>query len=310
MKQVHAIIDSARPRQWLKNFLLFVPIVFGGQVFNFWSLWTVAVGAIVFCLLSSSNYILNDVIDVERDRRHPFKRNRPVARRDLPESQALVVAIVFLVAGLGISISLNLAFFLSACAFVLLHWFLYFFFRTLAVVDVLAIAAGYVIRVFAGEAAAEVHISVWLFLSVLSFSLLLALGKRRVELTLIQSQRNKSGITKKEANFQYSDKLLDAYIAVFANATFLTYAYFSFLTVPDTIGMFFRSSDQMMSIIGRKWMMFTVPPALYSVMRYLQLVYSVKMGMMEKIVTSDRPLLIAIFVWAIIAMVVIYGIGG
>jgi 4-hydroxybenzoate polyprenyltransferase len=310
MKQVRAIIDSARPRQWLKNFLLFVPIVFGGQVFNYWSFFSVAVGFIIFCLLSSSNYILNDVIDVERDRRHPIKRNRPVARRDLPENQALIVAILFLILGFIISLSLNLAFFLSACTFVLLHWLLYFFFRTIAVVDVLSIASGYVLRIFAGEAAADLHISVWLFLSVLSFSLLLAIGKRRVELSFIQSNRKKDIFNGKVSHFQYSDKLLDAYIAVFANATFLTYAYFSFLTVPDTIGMFFRSSDQLIPIITRKWMMLTVPLALYSVMRYLQLVYSVKIGMMDKIVTSDKPLLAAIVIWAILTFIVIYGIGG
>jgi decaprenyl-phosphate phosphoribosyltransferase len=310
MKHVRAIIDSARPRQWLKNFLLFVPIVFGGQIFNFWSFASVTVGFIVFCLLSSSNYILNDVIDVEHDRSHPYKRNRPVARRDIPENQALIVAIVFLVLGLVISLFLNFSFFLSACVFVLLHWLLYFVFRTIAVVDVLSIASGYVLRIFAGESAADLHISIWLFLSVLSFSLLLAIGKRRVELSLLQSNRKKNNINQKEALFQYSDKLLDAYIAVFANATFLTYAYFTFLTTPDTIGMFFRSSEQLLSVVGRKWMMLTVPPALYSVMRYLQLVYSVKTGMMEKIVTSDKPLIFAIMIWAVIAFVVVYGIGG
>jgi len=309
MREVRAIIVASRPRQWLKNFLLFVPIVFGGQLFNFPAFSAVITGFIAFCLLSSSNYIINDILDAERDRRHPYKRNRPVARRDLPEGQALAVALVLLAGGTAISYVIGISFFLSACTFVLLHWLLYFFFRTVSVVDVLAIASGYVLRTVAGEAASGIHISVWLFLAVLSFSLLLAIGKRRVELSFIQEHGRKSDDEGMSDEFRYSERLLDAYIAVFGNATFLTYAYFTFLVAPESTGIFFRGTDLALGWIGRKWMMITIPPALYSIMRYLQLVYSVKEGMLEKIITNDKPLVIAVAVWAIAILFVVYGIG-
>ncbi len=308
MKQLSAILFAARPRQWLKNFILFVPIVFGGRLFNADMFLNVVSGAIAFCFLSSSNYILNDVIDVERDRRHPFKKLRPIARRDIPESAALLVAVALLIFGLVIANTLGMTFFLSAWLFVILHWMLYFFFRTRSVIDVLSIASGYVLRLFAGEAAADIHVSIWLFLAVLSFSLLLAIGKRRAELSLIVDQRKRRDNQMDTDVFQYSEKLLDAYVAVFANATFLTYSYYTFLANPGSEGL--TSIGLNTAWLDRKWLMVTIPAALYGIMRYLQIVYSTKEGTLEKIVTSDKPLLAALAIWGISVLVVVYGIGG
>jgi 4-hydroxybenzoate polyprenyltransferase len=308
MMQLRAIIDAGRPRQWLKNLLLFVPIVFAGKLSNWDILIAVSVGMVAFCLLSSSNYIINDIIDVDRDRKHPFKRHRAVARRALPENQALLVAIALLIAGLAFSYGLGVLFFLSACTFVLLHWLLYYFFRSIPVIDVLSLAAGYVLRVYAGESLIGMYISIWLFLSVLSFSLLLAIGKRRAELSFLQDQRTKPESVISSKGFKYSEKLLDAYVAVFANATFLTYAYYTFLATPENEGVLFRGALE--SFIGRKWMMVTVPIALYGIMRYLQIVYTVKSGTLEKTITADKPLAFSLVLWIVVVLFVVYGIGG
>ena len=111
--------------------------------------------------------------------------------------------------------------------------------------------------------------------------------------------------------FLYSEKLLDAYVAVFANATFLTYAYFTFLTFPTNTGLLFRGyNDLIAGILGQKWLMISVPFALYGIIRYVQIIYSVKEGTLEKIVTTDTALIVDMVMWIMVVLFVIYGIGG
>lgn len=304
--QLFGIIVACRPRQWLKNLALFAPVVFAGELFAWEAFWRTSVAALVFCLISSSNYLVNDLLDAAEDRKHPFKKYRPIARRTVPEKLAIMLAVLLAGAGLGIGIMLGKAFLLVALAFLVLHLCLYFIFRRISVVDVLAIATGYALRVAAGEAASGYHISIWLVLSVLSLSLLLAIGKRRAELTLIQTHGDQ--FPRDERDFLYSEKLLDAYVAVFANATFLTYAYFSFLVVPQPgVGMLGSSVPEW---LDRKWMMVTVPFVLYGIMRYIQLIYTLREGTLEKVIMKDTPLLAAVAGWMACVVVVLYGVGG
>lgn len=304
--QLFGIIVAARPRQWLKNLALFAPIVFTGELFAWGPFWRTSLAALAFCFISSANYLVNDLLDAAEDRKHPFKKYRPIARRSLPEKFAITIAVILAGAGLGIGIILGKAFLLVALAFLILHLCLYLVFRRISVVDVLAIATGYALRVAAGEAASGYHISIWLVLSVLSLSLLLAIGKRRAEMTLIQTHGDQ--FPRDERDFLYSEKLLDAYVAIFANATFLTYAYFSFLVVPSPgVGMLGSPVPEWM---GRKWMMVTVPFVLYGIMRYIQLIYTLQEGTLEKIITKDMPLLVAVAGWMACVVVVLYGVGG
>lgn len=306
-----AIIKVTRPRQWLKNLALFTTVLFSGQIFNLNLLGTTSWGFLAFCLLSSSNYILNDILDAPRDRKHPFKKFRPIASGKLPVPLALLLAAILLLGGLWLSKTVGQAFYILALIFIALQYTYSLILKHISVVDILTITTAYFLRVYAGEAASGFHISIWLALAALSLALFLAIGKRRAELTLIQSY---GGVMPKDTRaslFHYSEKLLDTYTAMFANSTFITYSFYTFLEKPLNTGFFFRNYYQFApDLPERKWMMITIPFVLYGIMRYMQLIYEGKGESPEKILTSDIPLLSTVILWVTSVFVVIYGIGG
>lgn len=307
-----ALLKSVRPRQWLKNFAIFTTILFTGQLFNSELLWLSIQAFIVFCLLSSSNYIFNDILDAPKDRRHPFKRFRPIASGKVPLPIAKITSVLFALIGLGIARSLTPLFFSFAIAFLILQFAYSLALKHITVIDILTITVAYILRVYAGEAATGYHISIWLALAALSLALFLAIGKRRAELTLIQSYEGVVPRDTRESLSLYSEKLLDTYTAMFANSTFLTYAFFTFLARPINEGFFFRNytTEFFADLPGRKWMMVTIPFVLYGIMRYMQLIYEGKGESPEKILTSDLPLLATVILWVGSVLVVVYGIGG
>ncbi len=308
---LYAILKAARPRQWLKNLALFTTIFFTGQLFYVPLLTDTILGFIAFCFLSSSNYILNDVLDAPADRRHPFKKFRPVASGKLPIKTALLVSFLLLVSGLGLAQMVGQTFFFFSLIFILLQYSYSIVLKHVSVIDIIAITAGYVLRVYAGEAASGYHISIWLALAALSLALFLAIGKRRAELTLIQGSGDASPKDTRAALSHYSEKLLDAYTSMFATSTFISYTYFTFLERPITVGLIFRNySDFVIGIPDRKWMMMTIPFVLYGIMRYMQLIYHGKGESPEQVLTTDLPLLTTVILWAGATLFVIYGIGG
>jgi decaprenyl-phosphate phosphoribosyltransferase len=305
-----AIIKTARPRQWLKNLALFTTILITGHVFDGHAFNATVFGFVAFCLLSSSNYIFNDVMDVNRDRKHPFKKFRPVPSGALPIPIALTVSVSFVILGLLISYQLGSTFFLLSVIFIVLEYTYTLFFKHIAITDILTITAAYFLRVYAGEAATGYHISVWLALAALSLALFLAIGKRRAELTLIQDYKGAAHETRASLS-HYSEKLLDTYTAMFANSTFITYAFYTFLERPIQQGFFFRGyTDFAPELPGRKWMMITIPFVLYGIMRYMMLIYEGKGESPEKVLTGDMPLLTTVILWSVSVFLVIYGIGG
>jgi decaprenyl-phosphate phosphoribosyltransferase len=306
-----AILKTTRPRQWLKNVAVFTPILFTGKFFQpeFFmpALWAFT----AYCCFSSSSYIVNDILDAPKDRKHPFKKFRPIASGKLPVSTAFIVSLLLFVTGMIIAGSLGTTFLLLAIGFVCLQYGYSLVLKHIVVVDILAITAAYFIRVYAGEAATGYHISVWLALAALSLALFLATGKRRAELTLLQGYEGIVPKDTRESLSHYSEKLLDTYTAMFANSTFITYAYYTFLERPSNLGFFFKNyGDFTIGIPDRKWMMVTIPFVLYGIMRYMQLIYEGKGESPEKILTSDIPLLATVLLWVMSVVVVIYGIGG
>lgn len=308
---LYAILKAARPRQWLKNIALFTTILFTGQLFNAQQFTAAFLGFIAFCFLSSSNYILNDVLDAPADRRHPFKKFRPVASGALPIKTALLISLALLVGGLSIANTVGQTFFMFSLVFIVLQYSYSVVLKHISVIDIIAITTGYVLRVYAGEAASGYHISIWLALAALSLALFLAIGKRRAELTLIQGSGDATPKETRAALSHYSEKLLDAYTSMFATSTFISYTYFTFLERPITQGLIFKNySDFVIGIPDRKWMMMTIPFVLYGIMRYMQLIYHGKGESPEQILTTDLPLLSTVVLWASSTLFVIYGIGG
>ena len=306
-----ALIKTVRPRQWLKNFAVFTTILFTGQLFNGDLLWRSLLAFIVFCLLSSSNYIFNDILDTPKDRKHPFKRFRPIAVGRGPIHIAKLTSALLAITGIWIAQGMTPTFFFFAIAFLALQYSYSLALKHITVIDILTITVAYILRVYAGEAATGYHISIWLALAALSLALFLAIGKRRAELPLIQSYEGVLPKDTRASLSHYSEKLLDTYTAMFANSTFLTYSFFTFLARPYNEGFFLRNYTEFFSDLpGRKWMMVTIPFVLYGIMRYMQLIYEGKGESPEKILTSDLPLLATVILWVGSVLVVVYGIGG
>ena len=300
------IILSARPRHWIKNLAIFAPIFFAGRFFEPWELFVTSIGFIAFCLLSSSHYIFNDLLDAPVDRLHPYKKYRPIASGFLPAYVGLAAMVILGTVGFTLSFILGMRFFTIAALFIALHVAGSAYLRRFAVVDILTIASGYILRVYAGVAAAHQEISIWLTLALLSLALFFAIGKRCAEFVLTGRQRKQF---QKEVITHYSEKLLNTYVAMFGTATFITYAYYTFLATFSSGGFLIKSNSAVATFIDRKWMMATIPFVLYGIMRYLQLVFEAKTGTLEKILTSDRPLMITGILWAGTVFLVVYGIG-
>lgn len=260
--------------------------------------------------MSGAVYLFNDVADLERDRRHPWKKLRPLAANNISRAEALVVSLILVLLAISAAFFVNPTFFIVCLTYLALQVSYSLLLKKIVLLDIFGLAGGYILRVYGGEFATGWHISVWLLLTVISASLFLAVGKRRAELTLLQTMGVKGT---RSTLVHYSPNLLDIYLAMFANATWLTYAIFTFFehsTVylkPSLVGVFLHIFPWG---VERKWLMATIPLVMYGIMRYIQLVYTQERGEApERIFLSDTPLLTTVFIWIFIVIAVIYGIG-
>ncbi len=311
-KKAFSTFKLLRPRQWVKNLTIFAAILFAGELFNVFLLQKVFFGFLVFCGLSSAIYIINDIFDIEKDRLHPFKRFRPLAHKDLTINFAVALAIVLTIGSLWVAFYVTPAFFMLGIVYIILQFSYSILLKHIAVIDILAIATGYILRVYAGEFATGLHISVWLLLTTIAISLFLAVGKRRSELTLISqySEAQKAAIRKTLSH--YSERLLDVYASIFATSTFISYTLFTFLEDPtgSRISLGVLLPEFLPEFFQRKWLMITIIPVVYGLMRYLQDIYEKHEGESpEKVLFSDFPLLSAIILWIVLVVGIIYGLG-
>ncbi len=301
-----------RPRAWLKNFFIFASITFAGELFNIPLLYKVILGFIVFCFLSSATYIINDIFDIKKDKLHPFKKMRPLAHNDIPVPFAVFLSIIFISISFVLSIKITPAFFLAAVVYLIIQFFYSSFLKAIAVVDILAIATGYILRVYAGELATGLHLSVWLLLTTISISLFLAIGKRRSELTLVSKIQGKNISSTRRSLSHYSNRLLDVYASIFATSTFITYSLFTFLENPRSFKLTFGVllPEFLPAFFQRKWLMITIVPVVYGLMRYLQDIYEKHEGESpERVLLSDIPLLSTVVIWFLLVILIIYVVG-
>jgi 4-hydroxybenzoate polyprenyltransferase len=290
---------------------VFAAPVFAGHLFESATFLKTLTAFFVFSGLSGATYLINDVADLESDRKHPWKKFRPLASGDLSVFTALTVAFGLSLAALGAAFIVSPVFTLVCLTYLALQISYSLALKRIVVLDIFALAAGYILRVYGGEFATGWHISVWLLLTVISASLFLAVGKRRAELSVLQVLDN-FGETRKTL-LHYSEQMLDVYLSMFANATWLTYAIFTFFeqsTVrlkPSLVGIFL---DLFPWGVERKWMMATIPVVMYGIMRYIQVAYTQEKGEApERIFLSDRPLMFTVFLWAAMVLTIIYGLG-
>ena len=285
-----AVVVSLRPRQWVKNLFVFAGLVFAQQLFTEAAVVAVAAFAI-FCGLSGAVYLLNDVADRERDRRHPTKRLRPIAAGRLTPAAGVVIAIVLFAGALGASLAVNLGFALAALAYAALLTAYSAWLKHIVLVDVLVVAIGFTLRAVAGALAIDVEISGWLLICTVLIALFLALGKRRHEYIAL------AGLAARHRPIlqEYSEALLDQMIAVVTASTVTAYALYTMS--PETVAKFHTHL-----LPG------TLPFVLYGIFRYLYLLYRKQLGgNPSELFLNDRALQVNTLAWIAAVLVIIYG---
>ncbi len=281
---------SLRPAQWTKNLILFGGLIFGGRLFDPVAVRASGLGFLVFCVLSGVVYLVNDVRDIETDRQHPTKALRPIAAGVIAPPTALTTALVLAVAGLATAWWLAPAFGIVATAYVALLTVYSAALKHVVILDVLAIAGGFVLRAVGGAVVIGVAISHWLLVVTLLGALFLALGKRRGEIATLAD----GGAGHRPILAHYSIDLLDQLITIVASSTLLAYAFYT--VSPETVQKF-----------GSDRLVWTLPFPLYGIFRYLYLVHQKEGGgSPAEMLVTDRPLLVCVALWVMVLTAIIY----
>jgi 4-hydroxybenzoate polyprenyltransferase len=291
---MQAVWLSLRPHQWTKNLVVFAALALSKHLFEPGPLGQALLAFVVFCGLSGTVYLLNDVADLERDRLHPRKRLRPIASGSLSPRAAVLLAMGLGLACLGLSALLGAAFAACAVLYLALNVLYSFRLKEVVILDVLSISLGFVLRAVAGAVAIAVPISDWLLVCTLLLALFLALAKRRHELVTLAT----SATSHRKTLAEYSPYLLDQMISVVTASCLTAYAFYTM--APDTVQKY--RTDRL------AW---TIPFVLYGIFRYLYLVHQKeKGGSPTDILVTDRPLLIDVALWALTIVVIVYTSAG
>jgi len=287
---LRGLIRTMRPRQWTKNGFVFAGIMFDQQLLHPQPLVRVLATFGLLCLTSSTIYLINDVVDIERDRLHPRKQHRPLPAGQLPVSWAIAAAVVLPIFALVASLWLSPALTLVLSAYLLLHIAYSFWLKNVVILDVFAIAAGFILRVVAGVVVIDVSsFSPWLYGSAGLLALFLAIGKRRQELIMLAENADNVRATYKDYNLA----LLDDMLRMVTTGSVITYMLYTIEA--DTI----RSN--------RHRMMLTIPFVIYGVFRYLYLIHVRGEGSApDELVLKDIPLMLDLVLWALTAGAILY----
>lgn len=297
------VIKVARPIHWIKNFALFAALIFTGNLLRSDLFLKVFLAFVVFNLAASATYVFNDIMDAALDRLHPIKRRRPIASGKLPVNIAVVETLVLSVSALYLAANLNQLFFYSILGYLVLQAAYSLALKNLATVDILVIAAGFIIRVYAGAFVIDAHLSVWFLLCVISLALFLASGKRRTELGVIEAT---PGATRKSLA-RYSKPLLDSYVTMFASAAWISWALFTFFESPPArlpVWLFLAELSRATTI--NKLLMITIPVVIFGIMRYEALIFEDRSESPEKLLLTDIALITSIVVWVVMVVWILY----
>ena len=285
-----SLLVSLRPDQWHKNLIVFAALIFAVKLLGPAALARATAAFLIFCAVSSVVYLVNDVGDREQDRLHPVKRLRPIAAGEMAPGTALGIAFVLGATALGSAFWLRTAFGVAAAAYLALMVLYTGALKHIVVLDVMAIAIGFVLRAAAGGLVIDVHISNWLLVCTMLGALFLGLAKRRHEITLLASGAKGH----RKILEEYDTYLLDQMIGVVAAATMV--AYIIYCASPETHAIF-----------GTEWLVLTTPFPIYGLFRYLYLVHRKDGGgNPSDLLLKDRPLLACVLLWGVTAVTIIY----
>ncbi len=284
-------IKLYRIPQWIKNLFVFVPLIFSKHLFDTAYLYTTVLAFFLFCFTSSIVYIFNDIIDVESDKLHPKKKNRPIASGRIAIPKAISYALGFFIIILFLLRGFNIQFISALGAYLILNIFYSFFFRNIVLLDIFSIATGFMIRVFAGAFAIGVEISSWLILTTMFISLFLAVMKRRSELNLPENEE--MNYTRKVLQF-YSKNFADQMATVAAAGVIICYALYTV-------------AARTVSVFGTEKLIYTTPFVVFGIFRYMFLVYMNKKGEnTTELLITDPAMIINVVLYILTTTLIIY----
>ncbi|MCJ7531426.1 MAG: decaprenyl-phosphate phosphoribosyltransferase [Anaerolineales bacterium] len=286
---VSAILKTMRPKQWVKNIVIFAALIFDRQLTKVSSLLPTLAGFFLFCFITGVVYIINDLADLEADRKHPKKRFRPLAAGVLPVRVAQAVAIILLLLAFPLAYWLSREFAAVAAVYFLLNLAYSKWLKHIPLIDVLSIAAGFVLRVIAGVVLIEVErFSPWLYVVTTLGALYLGFGKRRAELALLAGDAN----AHRRVLNGYTLPFLDQLITIVSSTTIIAYSLYTF-SAPN--------------LPFNHTMMLTIPFVIYGIFRYLYLVQvEHKGGAPEDLAFTDHPLQLVILLWGLAVLIIFY----
>lgn len=289
MTDIAALIRALRPRQWIKNLVILVPLVFDVKLLQMQYLVPSLLAFGVFCALASSVYLINDLFDAEADRLHPTKKNRPIAAGLITPRSAVITAVMLPLLALPAAYAIKPLLGLLAAVYWVQNLLYSYRLKNIVILDVMVVATGFLLRLGAGVTLVNVErFSPWMFICVGLGALLVGFGKRRHELTLMQAQAS----THRSVLQEYTLPFLDLAINMAAAAILIAYSLYSF-SAPN--------------MPANHLMMLTIAPVWYGTLRYLYLLHVAgKGGAPEDLLLDDRPLLATVFVWALAAVLVLY----
>ena len=276
-----ALLKTMRPKQWTKNLIVFAPLIFGGRLSDARAVATSVLAFVIFCLISGSVYLLNDLKDLERDRAHAKKRARPLAAGELKPSVAMIALGVLAPVALGSAFALSVRFGLVTLGYLALQVAYTLVLKNQVILDVMAISAGFVLRAAAGAAAVDVSASPWLYMCAALLALFLGFGKRRHELVELEAKASDH----RAVLADYSPQFIDAMLSTVTAATIIAYSMYTFISA---------TAEQAHNL------MFTVPFVVYGLFRYQFLIYKRNLGgSPEEILLTDAPLIATIVLWLV-----------
>jgi 4-hydroxybenzoate polyprenyltransferase len=285
-----AVLRLMRPHQWVKNGLVLAALVFSHRLFIARDAALAAIALAAFCALSSAGYALNDIVDREADRLHPEKRNRPLASGELSVAAGVATAGALAAAALVLSIALGWAFLGIAALYAALQLSYSWAFKRYVIVDVIAVAIGFVLRAYAGGVAIGAEVSPWLIFITFVLALFLVLARRRHELIALGD----AATAHRDALEQYSVRLIDQMISIVAGATLVSY-------------MVYAASGEVESKLGTHHLYLTVPFVAFGILRYLYLITERNEGGdPARLLLSDVPLLLAVGLWILCDIALLY----
>lgn len=302
IQRIKIFARAMRVNQWIKNLIVFTAVIFSGKLFDIAVVWQGFLAFCIFCLLSSTSYLLNDIIDYPYDRKHPVKRYRPIASGEISMQQATFAVFLLTIISLVLALLFSIPFFFLSLIFILLHFFYSLYLKRFPTVDIFSISLSFVLRVVGGEMVTGYHVPVWLLLTIFFVALFMATVKRHAELLT-------HGRETRESLYRYQEHFLDFLTTTFATGTIIAYATYTYVEkIPQVNTIFSPFTESLFAgFEARKWMMLTVPMVIYGIARYAQLLYErVEGERPENVITKDIPLVATIFIWVLTVVLLIY----